>query len=243
VYDRLCQSASFDDVLRAVLGDEHCGLDGQLSYVRKREVEECVLRISEVPRHLAKVLDVGCGTGSFTLHFAGFANWATGVDTSEKAIAVARNRRVDVSNATFQLGSFNHLPFEDESFTTVTALDSIQHARPFDDAAVELSRVLAVGGSLVFTNWLWRAPLEILVRADPLYTSLIDAGFRIVSVSDTDPGLVDQIKIYIALAEHKAQIEREIGPELFQMFMADAKHIAEKRKNIQRGLTVAIKQY
>jgi hypothetical protein len=101
---------------------------------------------------------------------------------------------------------------------------------------------MTVGGTLVFTNWLWRAPLETLVLVDPLYTSLIQAGLRIVSVTDTDPGLIDQIKIYIALAERKAEIEREIGPELLQMFMADARHIAEKRKDIQRALTVAVKE-
>ncbi|BEU27549.1 class I SAM-dependent methyltransferase [Paraburkholderia sp. 22B1P] len=244
VYNCLCRSASFDDAPRAVLGDEYSGIDGQLSYVRKREVEECVMRIGEVPLHLANVLDVGCGTGGFTLHFAGFAKWAAGVDTSETAIAVAQDRakRIDVSNAAFQTASFDHLPFENESFTTVTALDSIQHARPFHDAAVELSRIMTVGGTLVFTNWLWRAPLETLVLVDPLYTSLIQAGLRIVSVTDTDPGLIDQIKIYIALAERKAEIEREIGPELLQMFMADARHIAEKRKDIQRALTVAVKE-
>jgi ubiquinone/menaquinone biosynthesis C-methylase UbiE len=226
-----------------VLGEQYCGLGGQLSYVRRWEVERCVALIKKEPSHLAQVLDVGCGAGGFTMHFARFAKRAVGVDTSDTAIAVARNRaeNAGIENATFLAGSFNHLPFSDDSFTTVIALDSIQHAHPFSEAAQELFRVMKVGGSLVFTNWLRQAPLERLVCADPLYTALIDVGFRIVSIEDTDPGLVGQIKIYVALAEHRQDIEREMGSDLFQMFMADAKHLAAKRPNIQRGLTIAVK--
>lgn len=105
------------------------------------------------------VLDAGCGTGELTLLAASRGLPATGVDSSPKAIAIARARATarDIHGARFEVGDVLDLSFLGARFDTV--LDSgVLHV--FDDGArgryVEsIRRVLNTGGRyhmLVFSD-------------------------------------------------------------------------------------------
>jgi SAM-dependent methyltransferase len=106
-----------------------------------------------------RVLDIGCGTGELTLLAAARGLDAVGVDSSPRAIGIARGKASERGIATvrFEVGDALDLAFPDDAFDTV--LDSgVFHV--FDDAARaryvdSLHRVLAAGGRyhmLVFSD-------------------------------------------------------------------------------------------
>jgi len=101
----------------------------------------------------SKILDVGCGTGANLEMLLNFGD-AEGVDVSDDALEFCRKKELKVHK-----GLAEELPFDDESFDIVTALDVVEHLD--DDVAglKEMHRVLRKGGkSLVFVPafmWLW----------------------------------------------------------------------------------------
>lgn len=101
-----------------------------------------------------RILDVGCGTGANLEMLAEFGV-AEGVDVSEDALAFCRARGL----TRVRLGAAERLPYEDNAFDLVTALDVVEHLD--DDAAglCEMRRVLRPDGrALLFVPafmWLW----------------------------------------------------------------------------------------
>ena len=101
-----------------------------------------------------RILDVGCGTGA-NLEMLGQFGAAEGVDVSEDALAFCRARGL----TKVRLGAAERLPYEDNAFDLVTALDVVEHLD--DDAAGlgEMRRVLRPDGrALLFVPafmWLW----------------------------------------------------------------------------------------
>lgn len=100
-----------------------------------------------------RILDLGCGTGGVLAHLGELGN-ALGVDPSPEAAGYCHERGLSVA-----LGSGMDLPFPDETFDAVLALDVIEHVE--DDVALlrEARRVLRPGGVVVLTvpalPWLW----------------------------------------------------------------------------------------
>src|SRR5688572_11313769 len=91
-----------------------------------------------------RILDVGCGTGA-NLKMLGLYGRAEGVDISEQAVEFCKRRGLE----SVKLGAIEELPFEDQSFDIITALDVLEHLD--DDAAglQEIKRVLRPGGMLL----------------------------------------------------------------------------------------------
>jgi SAM-dependent methyltransferase len=135
-----------------------------------------------------RVLDVGCGTGELTLLAAARGLEATGVDSSPRAIAIARRKAADrgVSGVRFEVGDALDLEFLGGGFDAV--LDSgVFHV--FDDAdrarfVDSIRRVLVPGGRyhlLVFSDaepGVW-GPRR--VRRDELEAAL-SGGWELESV-------------------------------------------------------------
>jgi SAM-dependent methyltransferase len=105
------------------------------------------------PHNRLRILDVGCGTGANLEMLAKYGS-SEGVDVSDDALAFCAKKGLKAKK-----GLAEQLPFEDESFDIVTALDVIEHLD--DDVAglKEMHRVLRKGGkSLMFVPafmWLW----------------------------------------------------------------------------------------
>lgn len=95
-----------------------------------------------------KLLEIGCGTGHFSEHFASRGFEVTGVDISKPMIALARQKNIKHSG--FEVADAEHLPFEDETFdvaATITALEFVS-----DPARVISEMVRCVkkpGGALI----------------------------------------------------------------------------------------------
>jgi len=113
-------------------------------WFKSREKALDVLLHDHLPR--GKVLDVGCGPGPYLNYFSKYGQ-VVGVDPYEPALAMARN----IYTGTLVLGNAMALPFEDNSFQLVAAIDVLYHRGIWDvDRAVrEMVRVLSPGGSMV----------------------------------------------------------------------------------------------
>jgi len=100
-----------------------------------------------------KILDVGCGTGANLQMLAHFGE-AEGVDISEDALEFCRRKGLKV-----QKGLAETLPFDEETYDVVTALDVIEHLDDDIAGLKEMFRVLKTGGkALIFVPafmWLW----------------------------------------------------------------------------------------
>ena len=95
------------------------------------------------------VLDVGCGTGRMVENLKKFGAKVTGLDVSEKMLAIAKKH---FSTTEFVLGDIEELPFEDESFDMVVATFVIVHLGTLQRAFDEVYRVLKPGGVFLVSN-------------------------------------------------------------------------------------------
>ena len=95
----------------------------------------------------ARVLDVGCGAGQVAgrLTEAGFE--AYGIDVSEPNIEKARR-----FSSRCQLYDGKTIPFPDNHFASVGALNVLEHVEAPEDFIAELARVTERGGRIVLSS-------------------------------------------------------------------------------------------
>lgn len=92
-----------------------------------------------------KILDVGCGTGANLEMLAKFGD-TTGVDVSEEALSLCKERGFE----NVRSASAESLPFDDENFDFVTALDVVEHLDDDVTGLKEMNRVLKKDGKALF---------------------------------------------------------------------------------------------
>jgi len=95
-----------------------------------------------------RVLDVGCGGGEFLVTAREAGARVTGVDPASGMRDLARTRGLDVRD-----GDAARLPFADETFDVVTAVNALQFADDTTAALREFARVLVPGGRIAVANW------------------------------------------------------------------------------------------
>jgi 2-polyprenyl-3-methyl-5-hydroxy-6-metoxy-1,4-benzoquinol methylase len=95
----------------------------------------------------ARVLDVGCGAGQVVARLTEAGFEAHGVDVSEPNIARAR-KFVDRC----QIYDGRHLPFTNNHFASVGALNVLEHVEEPEAFIAELVRVVEPGGRLVISS-------------------------------------------------------------------------------------------
>lgn len=94
------------------------------------------------------VLDLGCGSGyaARALRELADAKEAYGIDASPAMIRNARSYTDDPAVA-FLVGSFDALPFPDNSIDHIFSMEAFYYAPDVDAALRELNRVLTPGGT------------------------------------------------------------------------------------------------
>jgi 2-polyprenyl-6-hydroxyphenyl methylase/3-demethylubiquinone-9 3-methyltransferase len=109
----------------------------------------------------ASVLDVGCGGGFLSNELARNGYQVTGIDLSQESLKVAQ--KYDETNSVkYLVADAYQLPFADQSFDVITAMDFLEHVDRPDLAIKEFSRVLKHKG-LFFFHTFNRNPVSWLV--------------------------------------------------------------------------------
>jgi len=113
-----------------------------------RQYESRLLLEMARPARGERILDVGCGTGIFTLDLLAAGARVTGLELSRPMLRRAGKK---ASNLPFSMvqGDMRSLPFTDRSFdktVSVTAIEFVEDARA---AVAELFRVTRPGGLIV----------------------------------------------------------------------------------------------
>ena len=104
------------------------------------------------------ILDVGCGGGMTVARLAAIATEGKtyGIDYSEASVAAslkANRERIAAGRVEVLLGSASHLPFPDQMFDLVTAVETHYYWPDLNADMREVLRVLKRGGTcLLYTS-------------------------------------------------------------------------------------------
>lgn len=149
------------------------------------------------PKKTERLLELGCGTGSFSRQALASVQALIGLDISFVSLVVARE---DVPESLCVMGDIEHIPFPDDSFDIVVYSGVLHHFPSLQRAVREGLRVLRPGGRCFGYDpnlynpamWLYRRlplPLdkrhtvnERLLAAREVEVELTHAGFSTVVV-------------------------------------------------------------
>ena len=135
----------------------------------QREKYEIITK--NLPR-VAKVLDLGCGTGMLLSELARRSELVVGVDSSPEMLELARKRR---DSAALVLADADYLPFANRSFDAVVSVTLLQNMPDPAATVGEVARVVKPGGIVIITTLKHKhslGELECWVRA---------AGFKLLN--------------------------------------------------------------
>jgi tocopherol O-methyltransferase len=148
------------------------GADGKVKKDRRQaqiDLIEELLKWAGVQK-AENILDVGCGIGGSSLYLAEkFHAKATGITLSPVQAARATQRAQElnlVSQAHFQVADAQAIPFADNSFDLVWALESGEHMPDKTRFMQECYRVLKPGGMFVMVTWCHRPTDNLPLTAD-----------------------------------------------------------------------------
>lgn len=168
-----------------------------------------------------RLLDVGCGGGG-VMRWAAARGWnVTGIDVSPQNVEAMRRMRFAAEVVDLN----GDLPFRDASFDCVVFIEVAEHLVRAEHAFHEISRVVAPGGSVVFTtpnNASYRRRLKALKGRAPddegyhfrfwvkaeLERKWEDAGLRVTAAAS-----YGFLPVFDMLTFHKARTgKRRIFP-------------------------------
>jgi ubiquinone/menaquinone biosynthesis C-methylase UbiE len=119
---------------------------GALVYTLEKDL---ILSLAR-PRKGEKALDVGCGTGNFTLALVEKDLDLYGLDVSEKMLAIAARKIAAAGHkVVFHHGTMERIPLADNYFDLVLCVTALESSREPEQAVAEMCRVTRPGGRMV----------------------------------------------------------------------------------------------
>lgn len=137
-------------------------------------------------RGLESVLEIGCGNGRDSIHFAKAGLKVEAIDVSPSAVKLAqRNIKKAKVNVSVRVASAENLPFPDYNFDAIFSL-SVLHSTNLQRSLREVFGVLAgkgiaflyIYGDTQFIN----GTKEIIISLDNYIELLRDVGFVVVDI-------------------------------------------------------------
>ena len=98
------------------------------------------------PSYDKSYIDVGCGTGNYTIKFIEQGYTFTGLDPSETMLEIAKTRQPD---SDWRVGSAENIPIDDQLFDGALITLSMHHWSDLEKGCFEIARVLESGGRIV----------------------------------------------------------------------------------------------
>jgi SAM-dependent methyltransferase len=181
--------------------------------------------LGEEPRGIGDALEIGAGTGYFSLNLAlaGAVERATCTDISPGMLAVleanARRLGLDVRTAACEASA---LPFEDGSFDLVLGHAVLHHLPDLEASFAEFRRVLRPGGRIVFAGEPSRVgdriaswPKRAAYRGAPAWRRLMRASEaeHKGQHGDADPLLETMVDVHAFVPEDLDRAARAAGFE------------------------------
>ncbi len=112
-------------------------------------LEKAAVWCAARPKTGETALDVGCGTGNYSLALARKGLTVTGVDVSSDMLAAAERKVRGLESVRFMRADATALPFAPESFDLVLSVTAFEFVKDPARAVSECWRVLRPGGRLV----------------------------------------------------------------------------------------------
>ncbi|MDA3788596.1 MAG: class I SAM-dependent methyltransferase [Desulfobacula sp.] len=139
-----------------------CWFETQCGILVKQYESELLLKLLN-PLSGEKILDVGCGTGVFTIDVIAQGSRITGIDISEPMLRKAihkigkigspvKTAEIVTTDFTGICADMCVLPFADNSFDKVLSMTAIEFIEDANKAVAELDRVTRQGGTIVLTT-------------------------------------------------------------------------------------------
>ena len=140
------------------------------------------LLLRHLPHPCNRVLDVGCGAGTFAAELAKRVEHVDALDRSPAMIEEAR--RVTPANVTCILADVRHEPLPDARYDAIVSINALHHS-PLEDVLPRLAGALRPGGvlaaaALPHLDLLRELPAEV---AAAIGHRLFGTGFAILRAS------------------------------------------------------------
>lgn len=130
------------------------------------------------------VLDYGCGAGDYTNFISKITKNVVGADISTK---IAEKRFPELKFKKINIAK-KMLPFENNSFEVVVAVNVIEHVHDFENLLTEFKRILKSNGTIFITTYdvnfilhrILNDPTHVYEWTEVEFTKLIDNKFKII---------------------------------------------------------------
>ena len=207
--DRVANEIAHGRMLAAAESEEMWGWTSPAGQSRARRRAELIATAADLGPGRT-VLEIGCGTGMFTEHFAATGARIIAVDVSPDLLAKAVDRRLPADRVRFEQRRFETLVRSDAAIEPWAAAgfdaiigSSVLHHLDIPVAIETCRRLLATGGRMVFAEpnllnpqvWMERtfrgwfpyvSPDETAIVRWRLQRQLLQAGFSDVVITPFD---------------------------------------------------------
>jgi ubiquinone/menaquinone biosynthesis C-methylase UbiE len=178
--------------------------------------------LGEEPSHYPRSLEIGSGTGYFTLNLlrAGLIGEATCTDISPGMLATLSANAAELGlEVHAQPADAEHLPFADEAFDLVLGHAVLHHIPNLPHAFAEFARVLAPGGTVLFAgepsrygDRLASVPKRFALAIAPLWRRALRAGPAVgVDAEQPDAGLEGVVDVHAFSPGELSRVARAAG--------------------------------